>query len=75
MQAGPRFLGNRCPGWAVTWPVAWLTLVRGQNILCPVGFLLLSLVDPLLLSDLFSFRLSQGSHRSGGPGIDTVTGQ
>lgn len=32
MQVGPRFLGSRCPGWAVMWPVAWLTPVRGRVV-------------------------------------------
>lgn len=49
MQVGPRFLGSRCLGWAVMWPVAWLTLVSGQSGFGSAGLFLLSRVDPLLL--------------------------
>lgn len=44
-----------------------------HGVLGPAG-LLLTLWVSLLLPDLFSFRLSQGSHGPGGPGIDTLTG-
>lgn len=48
---------------------------EGPECFRPTWASVILLAGPLLLSHFLSFRLSQGSHRPGGPGIDALTGQ